>query len=102
MPDTIKAVQRRLRLRPATRWLHTWGGIILGGVVSVICLTGSVIVFRHEVERAPSPRNSTAAGAPGAWSLDSAARDIGRLQPGATITRVWFPASPDDPYVPPS
>ena len=48
MPDTIKAVQRRLRLRPATRWLHK-GGIILGGVVSVICLTGSVIGFRCEV-----------------------------------------------------
>jgi uncharacterized iron-regulated membrane protein len=97
--ETANAIRRRFRLRPATRWLHTWGGITLGAVVSVICLTGSLIVFRQEIEKVRWPRNSPAAAVSHQWSLDSAVREIDRILPGALVTRVQFPASPNDPYV---
>src|SRR5215471_15170835 len=99
MPHTTTMIRRRLQIRPATRWLHTWGGIVLGGLVSLTCLTGSVIMFRDEVDSARWPRGSSAAGvAPGA-TLRAAAQEIGRLQPGARITRVNFPDNPKNPYV---
>jgi uncharacterized iron-regulated membrane protein len=97
--ENTRKMQRRFKLRPATRWLHTWGGIILGGVVSVICLTGSVIVFRQEIERARWPQSSTEAGTSHRLSLDSAAEEITRSRPGSSVTRVSFPARPNDPYV---
>jgi uncharacterized iron-regulated membrane protein len=99
VPDNTKTIQRRFKLRPPTRWLHTWGGIILGGAVSAICLTGSVIVFRQEIERARWPQSSAAVGMSHQLSLDTAAEEIARSRPGSSVTRVRFPARPNDPYV---
>ncbi len=100
VPNNTKAIQRRFKLRRGTRWVHTWGGIILGGVVSVVCLTGSVIVFRQEIERARWPQSSgAAAGMSHPLSLDAVAGEIARSRPGSSVTRVRFPAQANDPYV---
>jgi uncharacterized iron-regulated membrane protein len=71
----------------------------MGGLVSIVCLTGSVVMFRQEVERSRWPQNSVGAAPSHNWSLDAAAREIDRVQPGAVITRVRFPANSNDPYV---
>src|SRR5215510_14644199 len=99
MPDTTTARQNRLQIRATTKWLHTWGGIVLGGIVSLVCLTGSVIMFRREVERARWPQSSAVTRASHHWSLDAAAPEIERVQPSSSITRVTFPADPNVPYV---
>jgi len=68
-------------------------------LVSLTCLTGSVITFRDEADRARWPRSTAAAAAAPSVSLVAAARAIGRAQPGAQITRVTFPPNPNDPYI---
>lgn len=97
MSNTIASHQTRTQVRGATKWIHTWTGVVFGAVVSVICLTGSVIVFRQEVEKLPRLENP--ANASHHRSLDEAAREIARLQPGSLVTRVRFPSNPNDPYV---
>jgi uncharacterized iron-regulated membrane protein len=82
--------------RATTKWIHTWGGVVFGALVSVICLTGSIIVFRQEVESPPRLRNAEAANQ---MSLDAAAREIGRVESGARVTRVRFPTDRSEPYV---
>ena len=83
--------------RAATKWIHTWSGVLFGALVSVICLTGSIIVFRQEVESPPRLRNAPAANLN--VSLDAAAREIGRVESDARVTRVRFPSYPNEPYV---
>jgi uncharacterized iron-regulated membrane protein len=87
------------QLRATIRWLHTWGGIILGALVSVIFLTGSVITFRQEAEKARWPHTTVPPQGSRKWSLDAVAREISRSQQGSWITRVRFPVNPRDPYV---
>ena len=95
MSNATASRPARTQARAATKWIHTWTGVIFGAVISVICLTGSVIVFRQEVEKPPRLQKPVSHHA----SLDQAAQQIVRLQPGAQVTRVRFPASPNDPYV---
>ena len=85
------------QVRSTTKWIHTWSGLIFGLVVSVICLSGSIIVFRQEVESPPK----LGAGAVDSRniSLDASAREIGRLRPGVRVTRVRFPWNRNEPYV---
>ena len=53
-----RARWKRLALKP----VHTWIGIIAGGLLAVIGVTGSVIVFRADLERAALPRSGPATG----------------------------------------
>jgi uncharacterized iron-regulated membrane protein len=82
------------RLRSTSHWLHTWFGIIFGAIVSLTCLTGSIVVFRQEADR---PFQS--AGPARSGILDAAALAIGRLRPETRITRVQFPLHANEPYV---
>jgi uncharacterized iron-regulated membrane protein len=84
--------------RPVLKTLHTWIGIVSGLFLSVVALTGSVIVFRGEFERAALPHRSAPALSRQA-GLDEAAREIVRVQPGAHVRRVRMPAAPGDPYI---
>jgi uncharacterized iron-regulated membrane protein len=88
-----------VRVRALTKWLHIWGGIILGAVLSLTCLTGSVIVFRTEVDRAPLPHIRTTAGSAPRMRLTDAEHEIARLQPGARVTRIYLPQDASDPYL---
>jgi len=40
--------------KPALKTIHAWIGIISGAFLSIIALTGSVVVFRAEFEMAPA------------------------------------------------
>jgi uncharacterized iron-regulated membrane protein len=89
---------QRPRSTPLLKALHTWTGIIGGLFVSVLGLTGSVIVFRGVFERAALPKPSAGVVA-GAATLDDAAREVGRFRPDSQIRRVRFPASAGEPYI---
>ncbi len=78
---------------------HTWTGIIAGLFLSVIALTGSLIVFRAEFERAALPRGVPAAGSSRRVAIDEAAREIARLRPDFRIRRVQLPRAAGDPYI---
>jgi uncharacterized iron-regulated membrane protein len=79
--------------------IHTWIGIASGVFLSVIALTGSVILFRADFERAALPPSATARDGSRRVSLDDAAREIAKIRPGAAVRRVSIPAEPGAPYI---
>lgn len=78
---------------------HTWTGIVAGVFLAVLALTGSVIVFRGEIERSALPIGAPAGNPAHRVDLDAAAREIGRFRPGSHIHRIHLPAGPGDPYI---
>jgi uncharacterized iron-regulated membrane protein len=85
--------------KPLLKTIHTWIGIIAGLFLSVIALTGSVILFRAEFERAALPRSAAAGDNSRRASLDDAARAVAILRPESHIRRVHISAGPGDPYI---
>ena len=84
---------QRLWLRKALFQVHLWIGVSIGVYVCVICLSGSVLVYRNELYRAfaPTPIIVTGAGAPlSVNALTEIARKaypdhaVAELRPGAT------------------
>jgi len=88
----------RAAFRSFLKPLHAWIGLLFGLLISVAALTGSVILFRAELERATLPRSITAPGTRIA-PLDFAVSAITKLRPDGRIRRVHLPASPYDPYI---
>ncbi len=93
MPNRIRS--NRQLVKP----VHTWIGIVTGVFLSILGLTGSVIVFRAEIEQATLPRSTPATDPSRRVSLDEAARNITQFRPGWHIRRVRLPAEPGDPYI---
>src|SRR5271169_4393379 len=86
------ARSKRQLLKP----IHTWIGIVAGAFLCVVSLTGSVIVFRAEIERAAIPKSASVSSSVG---LDKAAREVLGFRPESRIRRVRLPAEPGDPYI---
>lgn len=42
-------------LRASLNWLHTWAGLVLGGLLFTIFWTGTLSVFDHEIDRWMAP-----------------------------------------------
>lgn len=82
--------------RRVFRWIHTWMGLTAGLIVAVVSLTGSIIVFRTEMEMASAPR---AAGGSRVASLNEVVQQIAQTNPDARVRRVRFPAHEGDPFV---
>jgi uncharacterized iron-regulated membrane protein len=79
--------------------IHTWIGIATGVFLAVIALSGSVILFRAEFERAAFPPSAAAGNGSRRVSLDDAAREIAKVRPDAAVRRVNIPAMPEAPYI---
>jgi uncharacterized iron-regulated membrane protein len=88
-----------MRMKPLLKTIHTWIGIVSGLFLSVIALTGSVILFRAEFERAALPPSAATRDGLRRVGLDDAARAIATLRPDTQVRRVRIPASPADPYI---
>ena len=78
------------------KWMHTWMGLVTGLVIAVVSLTGSVAVFRNEIDLASSAHASSA---PGVVGLDEITRQIATARPDAEIRRVRFPEQAGDPFI---
>jgi len=86
----------RLGVRALLKWAHTWTGLLAGLVIAVVSLTGSVIVFRSEIEGARIPKG---ASGPTAAGLDEIALQVATSNPGVRIRRLRFPEHAGDPYI---
>ena len=81
---------------------HAWVGLISGLFLIVICVTGSVAVFRPEIERAVDYRGLDFTVAPNGNEKISAGRAAATAQaayPGSTPQQVRFPAPPGSTQV---
>jgi len=83
--------------KPVLKTIHTWVGIVSGLFLSVIALTGGVILFRAEFERAALPPSAAIGDGSRRASLGDAAREVAKLRPDAHIRRVRIPAAAGDP-----
>jgi len=71
--------------------IHLWTGIGVGLYIVVVCLTGSVLVFRRELMRAYSNRPQVSVHAPDATPLteDELRVAARRVYPDFTVDKVW-------------
>jgi uncharacterized iron-regulated membrane protein len=78
-------------IRRAMFQIHLWTGIGIGLYIVVICLTGSVLVFRRELMRTYSNRPQVSAHAADAKPLtEDQLRAIAlRAFPGFSVEKVW-------------
>ncbi|MEH6433761.1 PepSY-associated TM helix domain-containing protein [Massilia sp. DD77] len=75
-------------LRKSLAWLHTWAGVVLGGVLFAVFWTGSLIVFDREIDRWMMP-DTRLPPAPRELSLDRIAQAVAPALPaGASQWRV--------------
>lgn len=90
------------RRSTARRWLfliHLWLGLIIGPVVAVVTLTGSIVVFRYELNRMTTP--GTAYVVPGTkrLTIDQLMERIHAAYPGDTFNSVgWGEVGPDNAW----
>ena len=75
-------------LRRALCQVHLWTGIGLGLYVVVICLSGSVLVYRTELQSAFSPKPVIVAGAGVPMSIEELTSAARRAYPGYEISAV--------------
>src|SRR4051812_8242370 len=82
---------QRLWIRKAMFQIHLWTGIGVGLYVVVVCLTGSVLVFRRELMRTYSNRPTISIHAPDAKPLTEDELKIAaqRAYPAFTVDKVW-------------
>lgn len=75
----------------ALAWLHTWAGVVLGGVLFAVFWSGTLIVFDREIDRWMMP-DTRLPPAPERISLDRIARLVAPAVPdGASQWRVDLP-----------
>ncbi len=78
-------------------WSHRWLGLALGLYVLVLSITGGLLVFRHEIERALEPGLyvSTPAASDSIAPLSTLLAAATGAAPDATANRVRYPALAD-------
>ncbi len=75
--------------------VHLWTGIILGLYVVVICLSGSMLVYRNELYRAFSPKPTIVAGSGATMPLEQLKDKAQRVYPEFEVTDVRAGETPN-------
>jgi uncharacterized iron-regulated membrane protein len=88
---------RARKLQEAFRAVHLWLGIVAGLFIVMMGLSGTIIVFRSQLEDSITPKLTNGASSGG--SLAAVAKNLDARFPGARITRITFPDSPDRPLL---
>jgi len=79
---------QRVWLRRATFQIHLWGGLILGLYVVVLSLTGSVLVYRNELDRYLSTPHAAFDEKAKAMNADELRAAALRAYPGWQVSEV--------------
>ncbi len=82
---------QHLWIRKAMFQIHLWTGIAIGLYLVVVCVTGSVLVFRRQLMRIYVNRPQVSVHAPDAAPLSEDALRIAaqRAYPAFTVDKVW-------------
>ena len=79
---------QELFLRKVLFQIHLWTGIGVGVYVLVICVSGSVLVYRNELYRTFSPQPTVVAGAGESIAVEDLKSAARRAYPGYKVTDV--------------
>jgi uncharacterized iron-regulated membrane protein len=88
-----------LRAKPKILAMHRWLALIAGVFVILQGLTGTLIAFRYELNRAVYPGIMTVAPDGAGVPLAGIIRAAEGALPGARVTRVDYPHAADDAYI---
>lgn len=88
-----------IKLRPVIFAVHSWIGLIVGIAISIMGLTGSGIVFMHELDHTLNPAlmHVEAQGKP--QSIDLNLAPVTRSHPNLAIDSIQLPKTNSDPVV---
>ena len=82
-------------LRPFFYKLHLWLGVVSGLILLVVCLSGSLYVFREEVRRAVAPEQFyVKASGEQRLSADEIVAKVEAAKPGKKVGSLTLPESP--------
>lgn len=83
---------RRISFRPALAWLHRWAGLTLGLLFVLLGLSGTLLVFEHEIDEALNPQlfhSPSTCSVP--LTPDAAAAAVQAQWPKAKVGGVFLP-----------
>lgn len=86
-------------LRRISSWIHLYGGLTLGGVLILISVSGSVLVFKDTVDRWLRPDLQVVEPAGERVSIDQMLAAVREAHPGATPWIAELPGEPTEPLV---
>ncbi len=86
---------RATLLRRALFQVHLWSGILSGLYLVVVALTGSLAVYRYEIEHALDPKLNRVVPSPGRADLEAVYRDLRARFPQLTFQQLAIPDTPD-------
>lgn len=84
------------RWRPWARWVHRWVGMVLGLWLALVSLTGSLVVFRGEIEAALHPGLTRVTPGPGRAVLEDIHARVRQAHPEAVFRTVNLPTTPTE------
>ncbi len=86
-----------LRLQATIRTIHLWVGLAVGILFCLMSLSGSLLVFRHDIEHFLRPRWTAHSRARPQSVMTEASLNIRQLWPGATVTSLNLPPAASEP-----
>lgn len=86
---------RQSKIRQALFQIHLWSGIAIGLYLIVICLTGSILVYRYEIEHAIAPGLNHVTPAAGKADLQAVYNELKQRYPQLTFQQMAIPDAPD-------
>ena len=94
--DRVRRSKRRPRLLLTA---HVWLGLFAAAFVTIMSLSGCIIVFRHNLEYRSAPRIAAAPGRVRPVDAAVLANRIKLFRPDGTMTRIVFPEAADEPLL---
>lgn len=88
-----------MRLRPLLFDIHLWLGLVVGGLIAVLALTGSIMAFEQELERALHPHRSYVTPRGERLSLAQITAAVQRAYPHDTIGAFVVADRPNFSYI---
>jgi uncharacterized iron-regulated membrane protein len=86
-------------LRRVSSWIHLYGGLVLGGLLIVISVTGSALVFEDTISGWLRPDLHHVAPSGERASMDAVVAAVREAHPDATPWIANLPTAPTDPVV---
>lgn len=71
--------------------VHAWTGVITGLALFVVCFSGAVVVFKHELDLWANPSLRVLPGQPPYASIDSVLKNVQQSLPQRRIDSISFP-----------
>lgn len=78
--------------------LHSWAGIVTGLLMFIVCFSGAVVVFKHEIDLWANPSLAQLPRSEKPASLDAVLTQLHTRYPGATVETIALPDAVNPSY----